>query len=312
MMKKNERIHKIKKAKALTRQDVESKKLRILFIGIGTMGYPMCLNLHKAGYKVEAFNRTYDKALGLKRQGIKVLKHLPNQLDYDIILSTVSDDKASENVFWGKYQVLKKMKANTIVLECSTLSPDYILQLNEAVKKKASILLDAPVSGSLPEANDGTLLFLAGGDTSVVEAIEPMLLTMGKQVYRMGEVGNGMEMKLANNILNGVQMLILGEVLLFVEACKIDFNLFADIVSNGQPGSPIIKAKLQRLKEKMDSPVQAKISIIKKDLLYAEQIAKKHGLPLMLTSTAANIFGIAEKNGHGDEDVSNASMNYKK
>lgn len=282
--------------------------MKILFIGTGIMGTPMCTNLKLGGFIVDAFNRTYKNAKSLEDIGINVLRHLPEILDYDIILSMVTDDDASRDVFFRTYKIIGKLKPKTVVIECSTLSPFYIKELEKEVLKKDCNLIDAPVSGSKPQAIDASLDFFVSGNPAVIASVKEIFNCIGKKVYQISEdVGTASKMKLINNILHAVQLVGLSEAIELALTCNIDISIFSSIISNGPNGNAMIRAKLSRFLNK-DRDVQAKMLLLKKDTKYLSQLASSLDISIPMTENAKDQFYLACQQGYQDSDISEVNL----
>src|ERR1044071_544508 len=143
---------------------------KVAFLGLGIMGAGMANNLFKAGFPLTVWNRTRVKADAFANQGIRVAD-TPRQAanDADVIISMVGDDSASREVWLGDDGALTGAKPGAILIESSTLSPEWIRELADLVQKKGHQLLDAPVTGSKSAAAEGSLRMLVGGDSSALE-----------------------------------------------------------------------------------------------------------------------------------------------
>jgi len=129
----------------------------ILFIGSGCMGKPMIINLLKKGYNVSVFNRTIRKASLLQKYGANICFKLPIKIKEELIIIMVKDDKAIDDFFFGKYDLLSKIVKSSIILQTSTISFGKSLQLNNVLTEKEIYFLDSPVSGAIPSAENGNL-----------------------------------------------------------------------------------------------------------------------------------------------------------
>ncbi len=160
---------------------------RIGWIGLGTMGLPMASHLVKAGYELTVYNRTPEKVETLVKLGAKVASS-PALLakGQEIIFTMLTADQAVEEVVLGKDGIIHGADPNTIVVDSSTIAASTSKKVAHELMQKGIHMLDAPVTGSEPQANEGLLTFMVGGDKEIFERCIPVLETMGKRAVYMG------------------------------------------------------------------------------------------------------------------------------
>lgn len=277
---------------------------QIALIGLGTMGIGMGGRLLQAGFPVKVYNRTPQRASELVAKGA-VLASSPAEAaaSADVVIVIVSDDAASRQVWLGDKNALSGARPNTVVIDSSTISPRWAREFADAAKKKGCAPLDAPVTGSKPQAAAGELAFLVGGDAEALERARPALAVMSRKIIHMGPNGSGALMKLINNFLAGVQAASLGEAIALIERSGINRDAALDILYNGAPGSPLIKTVGARMTSR-DYAVNFFLRLMDKDLTYAGAEAHEHGLQLRMAAAAASLFEEAEKRGWGEKDFS--------
>jgi 3-hydroxyisobutyrate dehydrogenase len=184
------------------------------------------------------------------------------------------------------------MKAGTVAIECSTLTVDWVRELAcEAIKREVGFL-DAPVTGSKAQAAGGTLRFLVGGDAATFASAEPVLSAMGSEAIALGPVGSGAVLKLINNFLCGVQVATLAEALVMIERSGLDLQRAADILVDGAPGSPLLKALAQRMITADYAP-HFHPPLMAKDLAYAIAAFAGEGIDLVTAAAARQRFEAA-------------------
>src|SRR3954464_7487000 len=155
----------------------------IALLGLGTMGRGMAANLLKAGFPVTVWNRTRSKAEALASSGATVADNPAHAArDAAFVIAMLADDAASRDAWLGKNGALPSMSAGSIAIECSTLSPDWIHELNEAVTHRGLRMAEAPVTGSRMQAEAGQLNFLVGSEEKTLAAIKPVLQCMCKEI----------------------------------------------------------------------------------------------------------------------------------
>jgi 3-hydroxyisobutyrate dehydrogenase len=277
---------------------------KIALMGLGTMGAGMARNLLAAGFPLSVYNRTRERADALAKEGAKACDSpAAAAADADVVVSMVADDAASRTLFSGPDGVLSVVKPGVVLIECSTLSPDWIAELAAAAAEKKCPLLDAPVTGSRMQAAQGELLFLVGGDPKVAEEMNPVFEPMGRGVVYMGPSGSGCKMKLINNFLSGLHAASIAEAIALTERLGIDRDKAVQILSNGAPGSPAVKTISQRVIAR-DYGIHFDLELMVKDLTYAKELGAKAGLPLRTLEGALERFRVAADAGWKKHDMS--------
>lgn len=273
------------------------------FMGLGAMGHRMAARLLKAGHTLTVYNRTPAAASALQAQGA-TLAQTPREVAQrsDVIFSMVRDDEASQDIWLNENNgATHGLKPGSIAVECSTLSPTYIRQLAHRINKTGAAFLDAPVAGSRPQAEAGQLIFLVGGQAVTLEAVHPLLLTMGTGIHHAGPNGNGATLKLAVNSLFAIQVAALAETLRWLKKEGIS-NADAVAIFNTLPTtSPALQGIGKLIATENDSPLFT-IDLVAKDLRYATSIATSDTSPL-LVDTARQLFEHAVQQGLGESNI---------
>lgn len=278
----------------------------IAFIGLGTMGSAMAQNLLYAGFSVVVYNRTRDRVLPLQNLGSKIAntpKAATQQAD--VVFTMVTDDHASRSVWLGDRGILAGAKPQAILIESSTVSPNWIRELSG--RANGFRFLEAPVVGSKPQAISKELMFLVGGDNQTVAEAQPVFLAMGKSAMHFGEIGNGSLMKLISNLIIGVQVATLAEALNFARLSGLDMTQVVEALSNGSGGSRVVRAKAAQISTADFTPNFA-LHLLHKDLGYALEEAKKYDAPLPTTAISHEFYQIAMIQGLGDMDFAAISQ----
>ena len=196
------------------------------FVGLGAMGSRLAGRLLGAGYEVHGSNRSKDKAAELIGRGL-VWHDTPREVAsaVELVISMVSDDHALEAVSSGPDGILAGLSSAEVYVDMSTVSPDASAALAHDVRKLGAHMLDAPVSGSVPQAEAGTLTIMVGGDPGAFAAAEPVLAALGSKVVLVGGNGKGLLLKLAINISLATQIIAFSEGLVLAERGGIDARL---------------------------------------------------------------------------------------
>jgi len=277
---------------------------RVAILGLGTMGMGMAKNLLKAGFTVAVHNRTSAKAAPLGTLGARIAGTPADAAsDADVVISMLADDEASRKTWIGEDGALKGAKPGTVLVESSTVTPAWISEFALLASERKLHLLDAPVTGSRPQAEGGQLIFLVGGDAGVLERVRPVLSAMGKDIVLLGPVGSGARMKLINNFLAGVQVASFAEALAWVERSGLDREQALKILCNGAPGSPLINTISARMVA-ANYGVNFLLSLMRKDLHYAGSDAATLNIELRTAQAAETRFADAVHTGHGGQDIS--------
>lgn len=268
------------------------------------MGGGMAGRLLKAGFPLTVWNRSRERAASLKGEGARLAASPREAAEAsDVIMSMVADDEASRRVWLGEEGALAGAKPGAVLIESSTLSPPWIRQLAAAASERGCGFLDAPVTGSKPQAANGELLFLVGGESQVLDCVLPVLKPMSRDVMHLGPVGSGAVMKLINNFLSGLQAAAFGEALALIEKSGLDRERATAVLTGGAPGSPVVKIMAARMTAH-DYTVNFTLELMQKDLAYALAEADRHALHLTTAAAAYQLFVQAVEQGYGKHDFS--------
>jgi 3-hydroxyisobutyrate dehydrogenase-like beta-hydroxyacid dehydrogenase len=274
------------------------------FVGLGAMGSRIATRLLAAGYPVRGTNRTAAKGTSLVVDHGLIWCSTPREAaeTADVVFTMVRDDEALEAVATGPDGILAGLRAGSIWVDMSTVSPAKSRELAERVRAVGAELLDAPVSGSLPAAEDGTLAIMVGGSEAAFAQVEPILQELGACVTWIGENGQALLMKLAVNISLAEQMFAFSEGVLLAERGGIDRALAVNILTSSVVGSPMLKTRGPFV---LDLPEQAlfDVDLMRKDLHLALDAADSLGVPIPAAAVAKQLFTAASAMGYADRDM---------
>lgn len=279
-------------------------KQTVALLGLGTMGSGMASNLLKAGFPLRVYNRTRSKAEPLADQGATVVGS-PEEAarGADVVLTMLSDDRASRETWLGPSGALRGMKPGSIAVESSTVTPRWITELKQHTDAAGVALLDAPVTGSRMQAAGGQLSFLVGGDPAVLEKAQPVLEAMSQSVTYVGPTGSAARLKLVNNFLCGVQLASIAEAMSWIERSGLDREAAFDFLKRGAPGSPMLGAMAARMMQ-ATYDVNFQLSLMKKDMDYAASDAAEFSLELRTIEPVKSRLQDAVNAGWSDKDMS--------
>ncbi len=273
------------------------------FIGLGAMGSRIAARLIQAGHQVYGTNRTPEKAQPLIDRGLQWLD-TPREVAAaaDVVFTMVTDDDALKAISDGPDGLLAGLAPGKVYVDMSTVSPQASRVLSARVAEGGAQMLDAPVSGSIPQAETGTLAIMVGGNRDAFAAVEPVLRDLGQAVTYIGPNGQGLVMKLAINISLAVQTIAFSEGLLLAERDGIDPKLAAEVMSTSPIGSPMLKARVPLL---LDLPDQAwfDVAMMHKDIRLARQTGAELASLSPSAAVADDLLTKAEELGYTHRDI---------
>ena len=271
------------------------------FIGLGIMGRGMTHNLLNKGHHVTVWNRTPARMEELVRAGATAANS-PADLaaQCDVILICVSDTPDVEAVILGENGVLSGVKAGSLVVDHSTISPQATKEMAAKLREKGAAMLDAPVSGGSEGAAKGTLSIMVGGEEADFQRALPVLEAYGKTITHVGPQGAGQMVKLVNQILVVVTELAVCEGLLFAQAGGLDLNKTLDAVKGGAAGSWMLANRGPQMIARDWRPGFT-IDLQQKDLRLVLEAADQLGLPLMATGMVFQMYRALQAQGLGSE-----------
>jgi 3-hydroxyisobutyrate dehydrogenase len=284
-------------------------KVKVALLGLGTMGRGMALNLLKAGFPLTVYNRTRAKAEALQDAGVVVAESPARAAEgATVVLAMLADDDASRAAWLGADGLgaegaLAAMQPGSIAVECSTLSPDWIAELDSAARDRGLRVVEAPVTGSRAQAEGGQLNFLVGADEGALALVAPVLKSMSKEILHLGPVGSGAQLKLINNFLCGVQVTSFAEALTWMERTGLKRDAALEFLKKGAPGSGILNAMSERMTQRTYE-VNFLLRLMAKDLRYAQGAAAQMGVDLSMAKAAEAMFQKAQQEGQGERDMS--------
>lgn len=265
---------------------------KVGWIGLGKMGIPMVQNLVNAAYQVVVYNRDQTKAETFISQGLQVA-NTPSALltQCEVVILMVADDAAVEAIFSGENGLLSAAVHNKIIVNMSTVSPSISKRMAQLALQKGHAYIDAPVSGSVKQATDGTLVIMAGGNPTVFDSVKPIFDVLGKLALHVGENGAGNAAKLAMNTLLGFHALGLAETILFAKQQGIATTDLMELINNSAMGNVFMKIKGDAV---LNDNYQAAFALkhIVKDL----RLAQAEGSNTPLAATSLNTYEKASGN----------------
>lgn len=278
--------------------------MKVTFIGLGIMGRRMARNLLKNNVVLTVFNRSVEPMQDLEKFGARLAASYGEAVkDADIVFTMLSSPEVVEEIVFSESGFITAMKANAIWVDCSTVNPSFSEKASRSAEKHHIRFVDAPVSGTKPHAENGELIFFAGGEKNDINVIEPLLNCMGQKIVHVGGAGKGASFKMLANAILAQSMLAFAESVLLGEKLGLSTDSLLDTLPNLHVCAPFIKAKAEKIRAG-DDEVQFPLEWMHKDLHLAALTAYENNQPLYLANAAKELFADAKQNGLGRKDFS--------
>lgn len=277
--------------------------MKLGYIGIGLMGKPMVLRLLAAGHEVTVWNRSRDKLAPVVEKGAKAAAS-PAEVARasEIVMMCVTDQRAAEQVLFGKDGVLEGGAKGKLVVDFSSIAPVSARDFAARLAKAGMGMIDAPVSGGVPGAEKGTLAIMAGGGVEDIERARPVVMQLAQRFTRMGDAGAGQVTKLCNQIIVGSLFPVIAEAIRLAEAAGVDAKSLPEALKGGFADSLPLQIFGARMAARNFEPPLGTNHIMLKDLENAAAVAKEFGVSLVMARAAADLYRLMETQGKGEQD----------
>jgi len=274
------------------------------FIGAGLMGLPMVTNLLKAGHELTVWNRTREKCAPLEELGATYVDTpLEVVAAAEVTFSMLADPQAAMAVCFSPSGVIQAVGPGKAYVEMSTIDPETSSKIGISIQARGALFLEAPVSGSVPQAEAGELVIMCAGDQKLYTDLHAALDILGKKHLYLGEVGAAASMKLGVNQLMGSMMASFCEVLTLVEEAGLDKRDFLAIIGAGALAAPLFGAKGEKILAQDRTP-QFPLKHQQKDLRLALQLGDAHRVPMPVCAAANELYKRAYQYGLENDDMS--------
>jgi 3-hydroxyisobutyrate dehydrogenase len=271
------------------------------------MGGRMAGRLLAAGHNLVVYDRLREATRPLEQHGATVAAGTGQvAAGADVVFSSVTDDAALEQVMFGPDGALAGTRPGTVVIDMSTVSPGMSRRLHETAQRRGVFVLDAPVSGSTPQAEQGQLVIFVGGDEDVYEKCQPILGVLGSKTLYLGPSGSGTTMKLCVNTLLGLGVQALAEAIALGEKGGLPRDRFLRVLSETAVVSPSQKSKLANARQDA-YPAAFPLRLMHKDFGLILKTATELSVPMPATEAAARVVAaehVRQVAAHTDEDFS--------
>ena len=278
--------------------------MRVGFVGLGTMGGAMAANVARAGFEVNAWNRTPGRAAELGELGVR-LAASPAEVAAasEVVVTIVSDTPDVEAVLFGEAGVAAGATPGSIVVDMSTIAPSATRDFAARLGARGVGMLDAPVSGGSEGAKKGSLSIFVGGDPADLERVRPVLASMGTTITHVGPIGAGQAVKAVNQVILAGAYLGVAEGIVLAIKAGLDVEQVVAALSGGAAQSWVLANRSGRMLDN-DYPLGFKVALHRKDLGIALQLARETGTALPISALCEQIEAGLIGKGHGDDDVS--------
>ena len=280
--------------------------MKISIVGLGTMGGPIASNLLKAGFEVTVHNRTRSKEKILEQLGaIRAESPVAAAKEAEIYLTCVSDTPDVEDVLLNSSQgAINGLQPNSLVIDCSSISPTATRQIAQKLRAKNVCFIDAPVSGGVEGAIQGTLAIMCGGAEEDIERSLPVLQVIGNKITHIGPVGCGQIAKITNQVVITGTFMALAEALTLAFRAGANPERVVEAMSGGTASSWILNNRSQKMLNN-DYTLGFRLRLHRKDLGIALTTANECKVPLPIARLVIDIEDKLISQGYGDEDMSN-------
>jgi len=279
---------------------------RLAFVGLGAMGSPMAKRLVGAGFELKVFDVLDERTHPLIEQGAVSAVTIGEAAEgSEALVLMVANAEQAEGVLFGEGGAAEALSEGAAVVVMSTIGPEAVRELADALVERGLRTLDAPVSGGVARAEKGDLLIMAGGPEDLFEELRPVLGAMGSSVAHCGaRVGDGQAVKLVNQLLCGVHIAAAGEALAYAEALTLDPRFVFETIRHGAANSFMLEDRGERMLNEEFVPPKSALDIFVKDMGLVRKAAEEQGFDTPLSSAALELYLAGKEAGMGTEDDS--------
>ncbi len=272
------------------------------FIGTGLMGAPMARRLVAAGYPLTVWNRTASKVAPLVQAGATTGADAADvAARSEIVFTCLTDTAAMEAAVFGPCGIAAGARRGGVLVDFSSIAPDATREMAARLEAETGMSwIDAPVSGGVPGAEEGSLAIMAGGSEAAVERVRPVVMEMAQRFTRMGPSGAGQTTKLCNQVIVGCTMAVLAEATRLAENAGVDAARLPDALAGGFADSKPLQLFVPRMARAQHDPPLGQVYTMLKDLDSVRALARETTSPVPFTALAAEQFRLLTVRG-GDE-----------
>ncbi|MDK2778629.1 MAG: NAD(P)-dependent oxidoreductase [Pseudomonadota bacterium] len=279
-------------------------KQKIGFIGMGLMGTPMTLRLLAAGFAVSVWNRSRDKTAVVAAAGAVVADSVAELVSgCDIIMLCVTDTAAVNAVVFGDKGVAQAARPGQVLVDFSSIDPAATRDMAQCLAQSCAVpWVDAPVSGGVAGAEQGTLAVMAGGDAEVIDRLRPVLAPLAQRVTHMGPTGAGQVTKIGNQMLVSCNVLVMAEMMALAEKAGVDASRIPQALQGGFADSIPLQLTGPRMAERDFDAVKWHVKTLLKDLDMANALARDMNSAIPMAGLGAELMRLHATQGNAERD----------
>ena len=278
---------------------------RVGFIGVGLMGHGLAKNIAQAGYPLTFLEHTGNQpvedllALGATscKQVVDIAKN------NDVIILCVTGSEQVEEITLGNKALVGGLGRGKVVIDCSTIEPHVTHKVAKEIRRTGAEFVDAPLTRTPKEAEQGRANVMVGGDVSIVDQVHPILETFAENVYHAGPVGAGITLKLLHNFISLGNCVLLAEAVVSAKKSDVDINTFIEVLTTGGGDSTALKRLTPYILEGDVGSFKFSIANSAKDTTYYKSLADHLGVPSVAAGAVQQIFNRFRSAGYGDQPV---------
>jgi 3-hydroxyisobutyrate dehydrogenase-like beta-hydroxyacid dehydrogenase len=272
-------------------------------MGLGIMGSRMAANLSSAGCELTVWNRTRATADEWAKRHEATVADSPAAVaaSSDVVITMVVDGPQVESVLLGENGVATGARSGLLCIDMSTIGPSAARGIAAALAERGITFVDAPVTGSSPKAEDGTLTIMAGGEETDFKRARPLFAAMGELIVHVGPVGHGQMVKLINNTVAAINTAVAAEALLLGKKADVDLDALVKVMNAGSGGSAMLALKAQAMRDH-DYTTLFKLEHMLKDLRLCLTEAEALGYGFGIAESVAALLEAADQHGLGEQD----------
>ena len=273
-------------------------------VGLGAIGLPMAVNLHRAGYALQVHTRSRTAERSADLEGaVACASPASVAQNIDVLLLCVSDDSAVEEVLFGADGAATSLRKGCVVLDCSTIAPATAIACAERLANAGVHYLDAPVTGGTEGAVAGTLTLLVGGEAEALDRARPLLKVIGSSIHHFGSVGMGQRVKAVNQVLVAGSYAAVAEAMALGQRLQLPMDAVVTALKQGAAGSWALSHRSTAMLEG-EYPLGFRLDLHHKDLNIALSSGREVGLEMPVTHLVQQLEAELISRGYGNEDVS--------
>src|SRR3954451_2935470 len=271
--------------------------MRVGWIGLGIMGSRMAANLRQAGHELVVHNRTRETAEAWAAQHGGEVAGTPAEISAEVVITMLVDGPQVTEALLGPDGAASSAREDTLFVDMSTTGPTTARALGE----RLGAFVDAPVTGSSPRAEDGTLTIMAGGSQQDVQRAWPLFEAMGKLIVHAGPVGHGQQIKIINNAVGAANLSTVAQALLVGTATGVDLDALTAVMGAGSGGSAMLDLKAKPLRDH-DYTTLFKLEHMLKDVRLCLETGQEAGVGFPAAAAVREVLSAAMGRGLGDHD----------